>query len=121
MLNKMKEIALNASTKTKDVALSTGAKIAINTQIKEYGEMLKFNLDSKNKSIEIEVMLDGEKESLEVKVDKYEITEVDGGHQLRVHGVTTSRAWINVLASSYLEGKSFDIPAEYAKILKVVV
>ena len=107
--------------KMKDAALSKGAKIAINTQIKEYGEMLKFNLDSNSKSIEMEVMLEGEKEPLEVKIDRYEITEADGEHQIIVHGVTTSRAWINTVASSYLEGKRFDIPAEYAKILKVIV
>jgi len=50
--------------KMKDAALSKGAKIAINSQIKEYGQMLKLNLDSTQKSIEIEVMLDGEQEPL---------------------------------------------------------
>jgi len=105
----------------KDAALSKGAQIAINSQIKEYGEMLKLNLDSTQKSIEMEVMLDGEHEPLKVHVEKYEMTEADGKHFLKVHGVTTSRAWINTVASSYLEGKTFEVPAEYAKMLKVVV
>ena len=107
--------------KMKDAALSKGAKITINNQIKEYGKMLKFNLDSTNKSIEMEVMLDGEYEPLKVHVRNYEMTEEKGKHLLKVHGVTTSRAWINTVASSYLEGKTFEIPAEYAKMLKVVV
>ena len=34
----------------KDAALSKGVKIAINTQIKEYGQMLKLNLNSEQKS-----------------------------------------------------------------------
>ena len=105
----------------KDVALSQGAKMAINNQIKEYGKMLKLNLDSNNKSIEMEVMLEGEKEPLTVNVQKYEITQEGEKHFLKIQGVKTSRAWINTVASSYLEGKTFEIPAEYAKMLKVVV
>jgi len=105
----------------KDAALSKGAKIAINSQIKEYGKMLKLNLNSQEKSIEMEVMLDGEHEPLSVYVRNYELTEERGRHLLKVHGVSTSRAWINTVASSYLEGKAFEIPAEYAKMLKVIV
>ncbi len=107
--------------KMKDATLSKAAKIAINNQIKEYGKMLKLNLDSTQKSIEIEVMLDGEHEPLKVHVQNYELTQESGKHLLKVHGVTTSRAWINTVASSYLEGKAFEIPSEYAKMLKVIV
>ncbi|MEA3491354.1 MAG: hypothetical protein U9R27_05585 [Campylobacterota bacterium] len=109
--------------KMKDKALSKGVQIAINNsrKFKEYGEMLKLNLNSEQKSIEIEVMLDGEKEPLAMRVNKYEIIEEDGKYMIRVHGIETSRAWINAVASSYLEGKSFDISAELAKMLKVVV
>jgi metal-dependent hydrolase (beta-lactamase superfamily II) len=107
--------------KMKDAALSKGAKIAINNQIKEYGKMLKLNLDSEKKSIEMEVMLEGEKEPLTVNVQKYEMTQQGDKHFLKIQGVKTSRAWINTVASSYLEGKTFEIPAEYAKMLKVVI
>jgi len=107
--------------KVKDAALSKGAKIAINNQIKEYGKMLKLNLDSKQKSIETEVMLDGEHGPLSVHVGNYEMTEDNGKHFLKVHGVITSRAWINTIASSYLDGKTFEVPEAYAKMLKVVI
>ncbi len=107
--------------KIKDTALSKGIQIAINSQIKEFGKMLKFNLDSKNKTIEIEVMLDGEQEPLMVKVHNYELTEENGKYFIKIHRVTTSRRWINVLAGNYLEGKAFEIPSEYAKMLKVMV
>ena len=107
--------------KMKDAALSKGARIAINSQIKEYGKMLKLNLDSKQKNIEMKVMLDGEHEPLSVHVRQYEMSEENGKHFLKVHGVTTSRAWINTVVSSYLEGKTFEVPTEYAKMLKVVI
>ncbi len=107
--------------KMKDAALSKGAKAAINHYIKEYGKMLKLTLDSEHKSIEVEVLLDGEKEPLLVRVERYELTEENGRHFLKIHGIQTSRAWINTVAASYLEGKAFEIPAEYAKMLKVIV
>jgi len=107
--------------KAKDTALSKSVQIAINTQIKEYGKMLKLNLDSTNKSIEMEVMLEGEHEALKVHVQNYELTQENDKHFLKVHGVTTSRVWINTVASSYLEGKAFKLPSKYAKMLKVIV
>jgi len=107
--------------KMKDATLSKGIKIAINMQIKEYGKMLKLNLNSQEKTIDIEVMLDGEQEPLSVHVGKYELTEKGDIHFLKIHDVVTSRAWINTLVSNYLEGRTFKIPAEYAKMLKIIV
>ncbi|BAF71911.1 hypothetical protein [Sulfurovum sp. NBC37-1] len=107
--------------KVKDAALSKGAKVAINAYIKEYGKMLKLNLDSEKKSITMEVLLEGEKEPLAVHVERYELTKENGKHFLKIYGIHTSRAWINTVAASYLEGKSFEIPEEYAKMLKVIV
>jgi len=102
----------------KDKALSTGAKIAINQHIREYGEITKLNLNSKFKSMDIEVKLDGESKSLTVQVEHYQITE---DNHLKVSGIKTSRTWINKLASKYLEGKEFKVPNEYAQMLRAVV
>ena len=60
-------------------------------------------------------------EALKVYVENYEFTETDACHQFKVNGVTTSRAWINTIASTHIEGRIFDLPAEYAKILKAVI
>ena len=105
----------------KDAALSKGIRIAINSQIKEYGSMLKLNLNSQEKSIDIEVLLEGESEPLSVHIGKYELAEEHGVHFLKIHDVLTSRAWINTVASNYLEGKKFEIPPEYARMLKIIV
>ena len=107
--------------KMKDTALSHGARIAINAQMKDYGKVQKLDLNSKQKSIDLEVMLDGELESLSVHIENHELIETDGLHQLKVSGITTSRTWINTAVSSYLEGKAFDITEEYAKMLKSVL
>lgn len=105
----------------KDKALSQGAKITINKQIEAYGQVQRLNLDSKKKSIELDVLLHGEIEALKVYIYHYELAETDGHHQLKVNGVTTSRTWINRLASTHLEGKIFEIPSEYGKMLQGVL
>jgi len=105
----------------KDAVLSMGTRMAINHQINEYGEMLKLNLDSKNKNIEIEVMFEGEKEPLKVYIQKYAIMQEEEKHFVQIKSIQTSRTWLNTIASSYLEGKNIEIPSRYAKILKVLV
>jgi len=105
----------------KDKGLSVAVQTAINYKIKEFGEMLKFNLDSKTKTIELEIMLDGEKEPLNVKVNSYKLTQEDDKYYLVANDIVTSRAWINTVASQYLSGQKFQIPSEYAQMLKLVV
>ncbi len=105
----------------KDMALSKGAKIAINKQIEAFGEVRSLTLDTKNKSIELDVMLEGELETLHVNVGKYEITGEQGSKKLSVSQISTSRKWINTLAAKYLEGKSFDLPDEYAKTIEALI
>ena len=104
--------------KMKDVALSHGARVAMNQYISEYGEIVKLNLNSKFKTMDMEIMLEGENECINIQVEHYEITEEK---TLRISGVTTSKAWITTLAHTYLEGKTFDIPDEYAKMLRAVI
>jgi len=105
----------------KDKGLSVAVQTAINYKIKEFGEMIKFNLDSKTKTIELEIMLDGEKEPLNVKVNSYKLTQEDDKYYLVANDIVTSRAWINTVASQYLSGQKFQIPSEYAQMLKLVV
>ena len=102
----------------KDKALSKGAKIAINQQIHEYGEITKLNINSKFKSIDLEVLLHGESDNIKVQVEYYEITE---DNHFRISGVATPRSWINTLISNHFEGKEFKVPSEYAQMLNAII
>ena len=105
----------------KDAALSKSVKTALNSYMKEYGKMLKLELDSKSKKVMLEVMLEGEKEPLSVEIERYELTEESGKHYLKAYGIHTSRAWINTLAATYLEGKAFEVPKQYVQMLKLII
>lgn len=102
----------------KDKTLSAGAKMALNSFIKDYGEIVKLNLDSKHKSMDLEIELDGESENLIVNIGHYEITK---DNHLKISSITASKKWINTLFAKYLEGKEFEIPKKYAKIVKSIV
>ncbi|PHS35203.1 MAG: hypothetical protein COB07_13285 [Sulfurovum sp.] len=99
--------------KMKDVTLSKAVKIAINHKVKEYGKMIKLNLDSESKTIELELMLDGEKEPLYVKVNHYKLSEEHHRHYLVAEDIVTSRAWIPKFKSEvqFLSSKIISISA----------
>jgi len=105
----------------KDKAISKGLSLAINLKIKEYGEMLSLNLDSKNKTIDFEVMLKGEKEPLKVFVKNYEISEENGKYFLYAKDIETSREWINIVAENYLKGEKIELPEKIANMLQILI
>jgi len=107
--------------KLKDRTLSQCVSLAVNTKIKRFGKMLTFTLDSQNKTIELEILLKGEKEPLHLIVHRYEIIEESGRYFLIAERIVTSREWINIVAENYLKGQRFEIPEQYAKMLKMVV
>lgn len=105
----------------KDKTLSQGLALAINTRIKRYGKMLNLKLDSKRKTIELDILLKGEKELIHVTVNQYEVIEEEGRWYLLAREIVTSREWINTVAESFLKGQRFAIPEQYAKMLRMVV
>jgi len=101
----------------KNMALSKTAKIAINSKIKSYGEVLNIEIDTQQNRLEVEVLLKGEKESLKVSIGKYLLEE----NKITISKISTSREWLNTLSKEYLENKSFDIPQEYMGVLGKIV
>ena len=105
----------------KDMALSKGAQVALNKKIKKFGEVMALTLDTQNKSIELDVMLKDEVQTLHVSVGKYEIIGEVGSKKVSISQISTSREWINILVTKYLEGKSFKLPDEYAKSIESLI
>ena len=93
------------------------ARRVINGQIKRYGEMTQLTIDNVNKTIRAQLMLAGEKEPIEVSVRRYELA----ADSVRLTGVSVSRQWMNALASDLLEAKSWPIPADKMKFLRMLL
>ncbi len=111
---------------SKNSAIATGAKKFVNDKIKEYGEMVNFKIDSKNKNIELDVLLKGEKENIIVKIENYEIVSRDGSTAIKFKNASASREWIEVLIHNYAipsfaPKKMIEIDSTYAKILDLLI
>jgi len=107
--------------KTKDTILAQVTKLAINSQIKKYGNLSKLDLNTTNKSIDLEIILEGEYEPLIVHIRNYEIFEENNEYVLKIHNIITSRAWIDIAVIPYIESKALKLPSKYAKIIKKVI
>ena len=110
----------------KNSAISFLAEKFINNIIKEYGKMVNLKIDSKNKNIELEVLLKGEKENIFINVEKYEIVSKDGSIFIKFKNVSASREWIevlihNVAIPSFAPKKMIEIDSTYAKIIDLLI
>jgi len=102
----------------KDKAISKAAEVMINKYIAEYGKINKITLNSKDKSILLEIMLDGEIDVINVNIENYKVTE---DSDVILNKISTSKPWLTTLAQNYIENKKFKIPLEYSKIVKGMI
>jgi len=105
----------------KDKALSKGAKIALNKYVFPYGNISHLSLNTKFKTMQLEILLDGDAKSIDVHIENYELIDSDSEHFLKISGIKTSKQWLDRLAHEYLESKEFHIPSEYATMLKAII
>lgn len=110
----------------KNAGLSKLALVYANKEIKEYGEMVDLRIDSKNKNIELEILLKGEKENIIVKVDRYEVIQKDDSSYIKFNNISASREWIevlihNVAIPNFASNKMIEIDSTYAKIIDLLV
>ena len=105
-------------TKTKDKTLSFLLEKSVSFYIKEFGEIISFELNSINRSIYLKIDLKGELEHIELEVIDYKILE-EG--YITFKEIKSSREWINILASAHLNSLKIEIPKEYIKYLKVIL
>lgn len=110
----------------KNYSLSKLAIIYANNKIEEYGEMVNLRIDSKNKNIELEILLKGEKESISVNIDRYEVIQKDNSTYIKFKNISASREWItvlinNVLIPEYAPKKMYEIDSTYAKVVDLLI
>jgi len=103
------------------MALSNGLRVAINIKLKGQNRMLKLDIDSKMKSLTASIKLEGEDDILDIEIKRYQLEMIDGKYMLTIEGLHASKPWIETIARSFVEGKSYEIPSEYARLLKTFI
>jgi hypothetical protein len=108
---------------TKGHALSMAGKQLLAFYLAKYGTMLNFSIDPETRTVTLEMLLKGEKEPMQVTLRGYEILEPAGGKTagIRVAEVKASREWLEVALRQFVEGRTIDLPASAAPLLKMVL
>jgi hypothetical protein len=105
------------ASRFKDYGISKGGEHLLRYYLREYGRVNTLNVNTRDKSVECEVLLNGESEPLRAELRDYSIEHHGEKSYISFKGVTTSREWINTLAGKYFVRRRFEIPGEYAKLL----
>jgi hypothetical protein len=93
-------------------------KIAFNFRMKRYAKMLKLDINSEDKTIDLTVLLKGEASPIEIHIGHYEVLtgEVPG---IKISNIHTSREWMTELIQAIVPERT--IPFNRAKLLKIVL
>jgi hypothetical protein len=102
------------------VVSKAGTKF-IYSQLERYGEVVKFEIDSKKKQIFLDILLKGEDEVLKINVGGYEIISENGEDYIKIKKAAASKEWMDILISDFAEQKKFKIPQKYAKYIKMII
>jgi hypothetical protein len=105
----------------KDAAVSAAIKMHAGRYLSRYGEIRHVEVDSSNRSIEMDILLKGESVSIILRTAQYEIISENGESLFIPHDVSASREWIDSLAKEHIQDLPFRIPAALAKILTFCV
>ena len=85
-------------------------RCVLNNMLKEFGVMTSILIDSRRKSIAIEVELKGEDRPVRITIEGY-VVEPDGdGSRLKLGHISFSKEWMDVLAKKFLADAKLSIP-----------
>lgn len=110
----------------KDKGLSAAFRKGLGDRLAAYGEVREVRLDSAAKTLELDLLLDGETRLVILTVTDYLVVEEDGTCYLEFGAVTASRPWMTRLVADvvarWLPDKRVRIdPPALARIMKTLL
>ena len=101
---------MNLFSALKDKAFQVSGKAYLNQKISSFGTVTHLSIDTKSKSLQIEVQLKGEVAPIRLNVGRYALTRENQRALVSVEQVSASREWITLALTQYLVGRPFEIP-----------
>jgi hypothetical protein len=90
----------------------------LNSKLGRYGEMLKLEIDSKRKTISLEILPKGEDKPIQVTIGRYEVIE-GGQGGLKLRDIQTSREWMTEIIKTLAPEPTVKIGHE--ELLKLIM
>jgi hypothetical protein len=103
-------VSFHPLTIIKEKAFEVVVRSFLNHKLQQYGVMTKLELDSKAKTIRVELDLRGETVPILIEAGSYAVTEVNGQTFLSVDKFKTSREWLTTMLNEYVVKKPLPIP-----------
>lgn len=105
----------------KDGAVAMGLTHVLRKQLEDYARDVDLRVDSKRKSISIELHLKGESVPIHIHVDGYQLHDSDSKTFITPGSLSCTREWVNTLLQRKVAGRPFEIPESYASLAKKVL
>jgi hypothetical protein len=106
--------------RSKDATVGFAARAAINSKLRGIGEVTDLTIDTRNKTLRVEVELIGENEPVVIHVTEYRLHTGNRGPLVTIERATTSREWLNVALQQFVIGKKFPIPPKVEPLLRLL-
>jgi len=107
--------------KAKDAGGSLVGARLLQGKIERYGRMLNLSVDSKLKTIHVEVLLKGEKDPTTIIIHEYTVLSEGEETFIIVKKAASSKEWLDLLIKDFVQDKRFPVPKKYANTLKIVL
>lgn len=84
--------------------------------------MLRVEIDSENKTIQVDVRLKGQAEALQIKANGYEVVGEAGRRLVVCPTLSSPTRWLNVVLKTLRVGeKGVPLPPEYEDLIELVL
>jgi hypothetical protein len=95
----------------KDSLASSAAKSMIASRLHRYGKLTDLRIRSREKTISIELLLEGEEIPLNIEIESYRIMGKPGENALVIEKARASRPWLQNLVDDLVVGKPLPVPS----------
>ena len=101
----------------KDAVSSKAAQAYLNKLIARYGEVEALKIDSRARSVDLTLRLQGEPSLITARIGHYAVHNTGETYAVEVSDCTCSRAWVETLVQDFVTGRRFALPAWAAAAL----
>lgn len=95
----------------KDSLASTAARTLLASTLDRYGKITDLRIRSREKTIAIELVLEGDEIPVTIEIECYRITGKSPDYAIVVERIMASRPWIQNLLQDLLVEKPLPVPA----------
>ncbi|MFO7816908.1 MAG: hypothetical protein ACQES5_08360 [Thermodesulfobacteriota bacterium] len=106
------------ASRFKDYGISKGGEHVARHYLRDFGQVVRFNVNTQDKNVDLEVLLNGETAPIKAEFRNYAIEHDQNKSFISFQEVTTSREWMNAVGRKFFVGRKFEIPGEYARLLE---